>query len=200
MNDGSTDSSGDADALALAAGELVRIARGVFRTQSHFLQQLPDARVGGAALGEPVDREPLANDGADRHARVERGERILEDDLHPATQLPQTGGIERAHVGAVERDGARGGLDEPEDRAAGGGLAAPRLTDERERLAGRDVERYAVHGADLARDAAEHPVLDREVLDEVTNREQRLRRITHWSGRRHAAVAPRCAASGGWGC
>ena len=72
----------DADALALSAGELVRIARHVFGAQPDFVEQLAHARVGRGAFGDLVDRQSFADDRADRHARVERRERILEDDLN----------------------------------------------------------------------------------------------------------------------
>ncbi len=45
----------DADALALAAGELVRVAVGVIRLQADEPQQLLNARVGGFALRDVVD-------------------------------------------------------------------------------------------------------------------------------------------------
>src|SRR6185312_5189008 len=48
---------------------------------------------------------------------------------------------------AVELDRARRRLDETEDHASGGRLAAARLADESEGLAGHDVERHAVDGA-----------------------------------------------------
>ena len=51
----------DADALPLAARELVRIARRVLGAQSDFVEQLLHARVGGGALGELVDRQSFAD-------------------------------------------------------------------------------------------------------------------------------------------
>ena len=46
----------DADALALAAGELMRIAIGHFGTQSDFIQQGRDALACGGAVGrETID-------------------------------------------------------------------------------------------------------------------------------------------------
>ena len=97
----------DADALALAAGEFVRIARHVFGAQPDFVEQLPHARVGGGALGDLVDREPFADDRADGHARIERRERILEDDLDLAAQLAHRARVERDEIDAVELDASR---------------------------------------------------------------------------------------------
>ena len=99
-----------------------------------------------------MDREPFAHDRADGHARVERRERILEDDLHLAPQLAQRR-ARRATSTSLPSNStlARRRLDEAEDRAARRRLAAARFADEAERLAGRDVERDAVHGAHRVR-------------------------------------------------
>ena len=74
--------AGDADALALAAGELVRVAPGMGGRQAHALQQVGDAFPALGAPGEVVDVQGLADDLTHGHARVEARERILEDDLH----------------------------------------------------------------------------------------------------------------------
>ena len=95
-----------------------------------------------AAVGEPVDLQPLADDVADRHARIERGVRILENDLHLAAHLAQLAlRASPADVLPVENHFAAGGLD----RAAGSrgptvDLAAARFADQAERLARADVE------------------------------------------------------------
>ena len=46
----------DADTLALPARELVGITRRVLGPQTHFLEELADAGVGGGALGDLVNR------------------------------------------------------------------------------------------------------------------------------------------------
>ena len=188
----------DADALALAAGELVRIARRVLGAQPDLVEQLPHARVGRGALGELVDREPLAHDRADGHARIERRERILEDDLHLAAQLPQSrarraratsmpSNSTRPDVGSMRRRITRPVVDLPHPDSPTRPSVSP----------GIDVERDAVHGAHRAGRAAEHAALDREVLGEVADGEQRLARRRRRAASRHArVVAPRCAASG----
>ena len=78
----------DADALALAAGEFVRIAAHVVGLQADRLEQF-DHAIGertASSRRELVDGQRLADDRADRHARIERGERVLEDDLHVAAE------------------------------------------------------------------------------------------------------------------
>ncbi len=78
--------AGDDDPLALAAGELMRIAVRMGRGEADALEQLHDARPPPARLPEPMDLERLAENIRDAHARVEAGERILENDLHPPPQ------------------------------------------------------------------------------------------------------------------
>ena len=74
----------DADALALAAGEFVRVAVDLLRQQPDLGHHRLDARapILGAYQLRVEGAQRLGDDLADRHARIERGERILEDDLH----------------------------------------------------------------------------------------------------------------------
>ena len=85
---------GDADALALAAGELVREAPGVVGRETDELEQLGDTGVVVAL--DLLDPQRLGDRRADGEARVERGLRILEHDLHARAQLePHRVAIER---------------------------------------------------------------------------------------------------------
>ena len=119
----------NSDALALAAGKLVREARqdvvrkpGADKRLLHALQPIT------FVVAEPIDDQPLLDDLADRHARIERGERILEDDLHARSERPHLvtrPGVDRF---AVEEDFAAVGRQElhqrlPERRLAGPGFA-----------------------------------------------------------------------------
>ena len=84
----------DADALALAAGKLMRKVPHLVGPQAHLLEQFGDPVLLLAAGGEAVHAERLADDVARAHARIERGERVLEHDLHLAA--------DRAHLGLAE--------------------------------------------------------------------------------------------------
>ena len=80
----------DADALTLAAGELVRIAVRVLGVQpTSSISSL--TRASTFRLLRLVDAHRLADDRRHRHARVERRVRVLEHDLHLAAQLAQIG-------------------------------------------------------------------------------------------------------------
>ena len=73
--------AGDAEALPLAAGELVRILGRRLGAQADAGEQPlhPLAPLGAGHAGEVAQR--LGDDLAGRQARVERGVRVLEDDL-----------------------------------------------------------------------------------------------------------------------
>ncbi len=138
-----------------------------------------------------MDAERLADDIARGHARIERGERVLEDDLHRAPVRAQFCLAEMGDVVAVEPDAAAGRLDQPQDAARHRRFAAAGFADQPERLAGAKRKADAVdgvHGADAAaQDAAPHRIM----LDEVGDLEQR-RRVGHGgpaisAARQHAA-------------
>jgi hypothetical protein len=81
----------------------------------------------------------------------------------------------------VEEDAAARRLDRAQDQPAGGGLAAARLADQPERLAGFDREAHAVHRVDDParrgrRERGEGIAPHREVLDEIPHLEQRAAR------------------------
>jgi hypothetical protein len=108
----------------------VRILARVFATQSDFLQQLSHALLGGGAFGQLMDGQSLPYRGPDRHARIERRERVLEDDLHVAAHRPQVLSLECADIDSVEADVTAGRLDQAEDRESQGRLAAPGFPDD----------------------------------------------------------------------
>ena len=119
-----------------------------------------------------------------------------------AAQLPQRRRVERAHVDAVEPDRRRD-VGSMSRRIARPSVVLPHPDSPTMPSVSprRDVEatRRPRRGPDRVT-RAEEAALDREVLREVANRRaagrpRRRRRAA--DGRRHAAVAPRCAASGG---
>src|SRR5947199_2231158 len=183
----------DADALALTAGELVRVPTQVVSRQADGVEELDDALFPQLPRrGELVDHEGLADDRPDRHSRIQRRVRVLEDDLHLLAERAQRALVQRGDVLALEGDLARGRLDQSQDRAAGGGLAAARLAHEPQRLARHDVERHVVDGVDPRHLAREETAADREVLLEVLDLEEGLchgvasqyrKQATLWPGR-----------------
>ena len=88
-----------------------------------------------ACQAERLDR--LRDDFADRHSRIERRVRILEDHLQVPALLAQLARRQVRQVRASEEHFAGRRLDQPQDRAAERGLAAAGLADQAQRLARR---------------------------------------------------------------
>ena len=86
--------AGDADALALAAGELVRVAARVLRLQTDEVHHPRDLLPPLGRAPEAVDPQALADAVADRRPRVEARVRVLEDDLHPPPVGLEGGALE----------------------------------------------------------------------------------------------------------
>ena len=160
--------AGQADALPLAAGELVRKPVRVLRPESDQRQQALHLAPHRLALGDLLHDQRLADDLGDPHPRAERREGVLEDDLHLPVVLVHLLAREGAEVQlpAVlpEDDATVGGIVQADDHPPGGGLAAAALPDEPQRLSCRDREVDAVDGPDVADRAPQQPLLDREVL------------------------------------
>ena len=80
--------AGDADALALAAGELVRILVAVGRIEADQRSSSPTrAAISVALSGQPEGADRLGDDAVHPPARVEAGVGVLEDHLHAPAQL-----------------------------------------------------------------------------------------------------------------
>ena len=184
------DRPGDADALALAARELVRIARGGVCTEPDQLEQLGHA---GAALGpaaEAMDQQRLLDARADPHARIERGVRVLKDDLHVAPASAQGFWRQTQQVLAVEQELAAGRLDQAQHGARERRLAATGFADDADGLAACLGKAHAVHGIDP-------PALDRKMLDQVLDLQDRVGQAAHGTGFQQAKPWPPWRSSGG---
>ena len=97
--------AGDGDALALAAGELMRIAVLRLRIEADLLQRRPDTSV--ALIGvhaRALDQQALLDDLPDGQPRRQGAVGILEDHLHLFAQ--------RTHALGVEGLDARAGISD----------------------------------------------------------------------------------------
>ena len=152
------------------------------RVEPDGLEHLVDDLLALLGVDAPVpDAQRLGDDVADLAARVQRRDRVLEDqlDLGPRRRAwPRRPAAVRSVP--VEHDPARVGGGQLHDRPAGRRLAAPGLADEPERLAGEDVEADAGDGVDPPAPAR------RELDDEVLDPQQGLGR-----GARHGAAGCR---------
>ena len=95
--------AGDADTLPLAAGELVREAVQEVGRKAAVVHDLEDhfLHTGVLFLDHVVRLHTLADNLADAHARVQRGIRVLEDQLHIAAQAAHFVVLQSGKVDAV---------------------------------------------------------------------------------------------------
>ena len=132
--------TGDADALHLPAGQLLRVAVAVLpRRHVHHLKQLVDA------VADPllVPAEQLGHGGdvlGDGHVREQPD--ALDDVADAASQLVR---VALGHVLPVEDDASGGRLDDAVDHLHGGGLAAAGRPDQDHDLALGHLEGEAVN-------------------------------------------------------
>ena len=75
--------------MPLATGELVRVTVAVLGIEADEPEEFGDPLGPLLPLPAAVDAQRFGHDVTDRHPRVERRERILEDDLHLTSQRPQ---------------------------------------------------------------------------------------------------------------
>ncbi len=154
----------------------MRVPVDVLRVQTHDVQELLDPAAPVALRGHlGVDLEGLPDDVADRHARVQRGVRVLEHHLDVAADGLQRAPGQLGDVLALVEDLAGGGPLQRHQELGDRGLATAGLTDDAEGLTGVQVEGDPVDGLDRADLLLEEDALrQREVLDEVPHLEDRL--------------------------
>src|SRR5258708_21594637 len=81
--------SGDANPLPLVAGEAVRVAAYVLRSEADTSEQIGDSVAQLIAPGDVIDEQWLADDLQQGHSWIQRGVRVLEDHLHVRPQTSQ---------------------------------------------------------------------------------------------------------------
>ncbi len=153
----------------------MRIPVDEVRVETDPLQQLTDPLL-ALALGHHVvvDLPRLGHDVADRHARVQGGVRVLEDDLDVAAQPAQVLAGQARDVLALVEHLAGGGLLQGHDQLGDRRLAAAGLPHQAERLAGVQGEVDPVDRAHLTDGLLEDdPLGQREVLDQALDPQQR---------------------------
>src|SRR5581483_7976755 len=155
--------AGDPDALPLAAAELVRVAPERLRPEPDPSERVDDP-VAPLVARDAVNREALCDEVAYAHARVERADGVLEDDLHVAARRLEVAARERGQVAALEGDRPGRRLDETQQRASERRLAAAGLADEADGLAAVHLKVDAVDRVHLGDRAPEQPCPHREVL------------------------------------
>ena len=190
--------AGDGDALALAAGEHVRVAGVVLGPQAHLGHHLLGTFAALGGRQARVDDQGLLQDRAHFLARIERAVGVLEHDLDRLAEFSQGLALGPGHVGPIETEPARGRRLDQRHQARQGRLAAARLADHRQRPAARQGEAGA--GQRLDRGVAgEHAAPDLVVARQIDRLQHRCarERIARLKARGHAASPAPPAASRG---
>jgi len=120
--------AGNVDALALAAGELMRMAAERGLVHADLAEQFdcfgPERRTAGVETGlGTVNDEGLGDDLEDIHAGVEGAVGVLKDGLHLTPEATQLRCRSTRPIDAFNPDHAAAGLDEAEDHARERGFA-----------------------------------------------------------------------------
>lgn len=121
-----------------------------------------------------MDSQGFGNRLANRIARIEAGEGILEDHLHVAAGLAQQGLADMQDVEIPGDDFAARRLVKPDDRPAGRGFAAARFADERQSFAGMKRERNVLDRMDPPDDGVQRTFVDIEARRQIAHFENRV--------------------------
>jgi hypothetical protein len=158
------EASRNADALPLAAREFVRIAVYHRRIETYLGENGFDTLFAFlTARTNAVRRHALHHELADHHARVQRRERILKDDLQPSAVRVQGAARKGRQVLAVQQDTPRGRPDQLEQSFPQSRLTASRLAHQSQGLPAAYVQIDPVNGLDVSGDALQHTASDGEV-------------------------------------
>ena len=135
---------GDADPLALSAGKTVRITPQVADIQADDTDEILDPAGPFFGAAHTVNQQRFDDDVEHRHARIERSEGVLEDELHLSAIGEEFRVLQRGNIPwpAVvhEGDGSRIGFQGLEYELACRGLATPRFSDQAKALATPHLE------------------------------------------------------------
>ena len=179
--------AGHADALPLAAGELVGVATDKIGIEAHDAQQLLHPLLAAGRVADAVDGQRLADDVAHSHARIQRGIGVLEDHLHVTASAPHVAAADLGQFVVGKLHAAGRGHFQLQDSPAGGRLAAAAFADQTERLTLIDIETDAVNGLDVTDCLAQHAALDWKILLEISDLDEDLVElrwcpVTGWDG------------------
>ena len=167
---------GDRYPLALAAGQLVRVAgqEGLRRGQARAFQRRDDQFPAfGRFASDSVHEQGFTDGRLHPEPRVERFVGVLVDHLQLASQRPHLALGQAGDLGPVQPDRSAGRRDHPEDGLRRGGLTAARLADQGQHLAPGERETHPVHrvhpepglAGDPVREPAPYRIEGGQILD-----------------------------------
>src|SRR5262249_7173389 len=126
-----------------------------------------------------MNGERLADDRPNRHSWVQRGIRILKNDLHVAAFSTQVLFPKRQQISTIEPDNAGVGFVESQDGAVCRGFATPGFADEPKRFARIDGEADIVNRFYIRRRTSKDATVNRKILLKMLNAYERLGHVRH---------------------
>ena len=144
------------------------------RLQAHLLQQRRRKIAPVAGCADAVNRHRLSERLLDGEAGVERGIRILKNNLHPFAQRQHRAGIEAGDFLAGKLHATAGGCHEIQNRSAGGGLATAGFAHETERAPARNGEADPVHRLHHAGRSGKEPSSFGKMHFQIAHLEQQI--------------------------
>src|ERR1700674_911553 len=145
-----------------------------------MLQELGDAIFGSASPRAAMNVERLRAREAPRQPRIERRVWILEHHLDLAPHRAHFVGRQARDILAIEFDAAAVDVDQPQQRASRGRLAATGFADQRQRFTGAKIEAHLLDGMYPPPHASEQSGPNRKPRLQAANLEQRLTGFAEW--------------------
>ena len=133
-------------------------------TQADPFEQFGDPLLALGGRTDTVDNQQFFDNVSRRHARVQRGVRVLKNNLHLAADWPHIGLIQVGDITAVKLDAAFGGIEQPEHGSAHGRFAAAAFAHQAEGFALIDVKTDAIDRINLADAARQKAFFNGKVL------------------------------------
>ena len=159
---------GDADALALAPGELERVAVGHVRPELDLFQQL-HGLVPLRHVQQAVLLQSFRQDVHDRHARVQRGIGVLEDHLQVAPPGFHAAFVQAAYLRVLKDNAAVIDGLQADNGPSQGGLPRAGFPHQAHRCPPGNGQVDIVHGLDVTGSAREQAFFHREPDPQVFN-------------------------------
>ena len=124
-----------------------------------------------------MNQQGLANAVANRRARIQRGKRVLKDDLHFAAQRFQLRAFRYGNVAIFKFDGAAGRVQQADQQPAHRRFAATRFAHQSQRFAAFHDKADVLNGLHLRHRAHQHAAAHGKILNQVFDFNQDLGQI-----------------------
>ncbi|MNC29149.1 hypothetical protein D3C75_773870 [compost metagenome] len=135
--------------------------------QTDQLHQLHDSGIDLLRRHAPVNSQRFTNDVLDQKPRIQGTERVLKNDLHLLTQLPELLMAQRMNIPASKQHLSPRGALQPEQHPSKSGLAAAGFTNQAKRFPLADRQRNTIHGLYLANRPVKQAFGDRKIFFDV---------------------------------